>query len=77
MDTDASDLFADNLSEEPTQGELLSKALLEWTDLLDSVRALAGGERTRLIEEGWDEENAEAMAMAVYGNFLAHLIGAR
>lgn len=72
------DMFDEDNSEDspPALGEALSDALLMWTEMLESVRALANSERLQLIGEGWDEENAQLMAMSVYGSFLSHLIGA-
>lgn len=65
----------EELEEAPDLDELLNKAMFEMADILVRVRDLATGERTRLVELGWNQENAESMAMAVYGTFLSQLTG--
>jgi len=67
--------FEKDVKDPADLGGLLNDALLEWSEILDSVRALANAERLKLIEQGWDAPNAELMAMSVYGSFLSQVLG--
>jgi len=67
---------------QPDEGEqaladLLNKVMFDWSDILTRVRELALGEKNRLIADGWDEQNAELMAMSVYGTLLTRLAGVK